>query len=339
MNKKTKFLNAFLIVFLTAPVLAEDAAITFDPPGPRPSDEITITVTYVTNCFHGDTVEVDGKVITITAIEGCICPLSVARPVSFSVPVGPLPLGVYAVEFFMVRKTGEVACSEPERLAEKPLGVSASGTFSSFSTHPPSPTSDDRIRLSVHSLCPVAFDPVTVRGTLISLTDLGLGFGAPCFTEPMYHYDFDLGLLPAATYTVQLLQITEGVPTIQLEDSFPVPAAAGEQLLLHDGRFRAELSWRAPQGNSGSGRAVALTPEAGYFWFFHPDNAEVVLKVLDARALNGCFWVFGGTMSNVEYTISVTDTETQELRTYVNPQGQFSNFGDTAAFCSESSEP
>ncbi|MCP4654569.1 MAG: hypothetical protein GY856_04015 [bacterium] len=334
MNEK-RFLIALSMVLLTAPALAADTEITFDPPGPRPSEEITITATYVTNCFNEATVEVDGRVITVTAVEGCICPLSVAQPVSFSVTVGPLALGVYAVELIKVRKGGDVACSEPELLAEKPLGVSASATFSSFSTEPATPTADDRVLLSVHSLCPAAFDPVDVRGTLVSITELNVGFGAPCFTEPRYHYDFDLGVLPEATYTVQLLWFTDGVPTINLEDSFAVTAATGDELLLHDGRFRAELSWRDPQGDSGPGRAVTLTQEAGYFWFFNSGNVEVVLKVLDGRAWNGCFWVFGGTMSNVEYTISITDTQTQELRTYINAQGRFSNIGDTFAFCSE----
>ncbi len=335
MNAKTRFLNALFMILLTAPLLAADTEITFDPPGPRPSDEITITATYVTNCFVEAAVGVDGRGITVTAVEGCICPLSVARPVTFSVTVGPLALGVYTVELIKVRKDGGVVCSEPELLAQKPLGVSASATFASFSTQPASPSADRRVLLSVHSLCPAAFDPVEVRGTLITITELNVGFGPPCYMDPRYQYDFDLGVLPAAAYTVQLLYLTDGIPTINLEDSFAVTAATGDQLLFHDGRFRAELDWSDSQGNSGRGRAAALTQEAGYFWFFRSGNVEVVLKVLDARALNGCFWVFGGSMSNVGYTISVTDTETQELGTYVNPQGQFSNIGDTFAFCTE----
>ena len=61
------------------------------------------------------------------------------------------------------------------------------------------------------------------------------------------------------------------------------------------------------QGTSGSGAAVALTGDTGYFWFFNAANVELVVKVLDGRAINGHFWVFYGALSNVEYTIRVTD--------------------------------
>ena len=54
--------------------------------------------------------------------------------------------------------------------------------------------------------------------------------------------------------------------------------------------------------------------------------------MLDARALNGKFWVFYGALSNVEYTIRVTDTETGQVKTYTNPNGTFASVGDTDAF-------
>jgi hypothetical protein len=85
-------------------------------------------------------------------------------------------------------------------------------------------------------------------------------------------------------------------------------------------------------GNSGAGTAVPLTPDSGYFWFFNPANVELAIKVLDGRPVNGHFWVFYGALSNVEYTITVTDTQTGAVRTYRNPAHQFASRGDTAAF-------
>ena len=57
-----------------------------------------------------------------------------------------------------------------------------------------------------------------------------------------------------------------------------------------------------------------------------------MIKVLDARVINGHFWVFYGALSNVEYTITVTDTETGAVRQYHNPQDRMASFADTEAF-------
>jgi hypothetical protein len=54
--------------------------------------------------------------------------------------------------------------------------------------------------------------------------------------------------------------------------------------------------------------------------------------VLDARAINGHSWVFFGSLSNVEYTLSVTDTESGAVVSFINPDGNFGSAGDTAAF-------
>jgi hypothetical protein len=56
------------------------------------------------------------------------------------------------------------------------------------------------------------------------------------------------------------------------------------------------------------------------------------VKVLDARSINGHFWVYYGALSNVEYTLRVTDTTTGEVRTYQNPAGAFASRGDVEAF-------
>ena len=53
---------------------------------------------------------------------------------------------------------------------------------------------------------------------------------------------------------------------------------------------------------------------------------------LDARAVNGRFWVFYGALSDVQYTITVTDTVTGAVKSYNNPQGNLASVADTAAF-------
>jgi ELWxxDGT repeat protein len=109
-------------------------------------------------------------------------------------------------------------------------------------------------------------------------------------------------------------------------------SAAPTRLCLNNGRFAVEARWTDFAGNSGTGKAVALTGDTGYFWFFREANIEVVLKVLDGRPVNGNFWVYYGALSNVAYTLTVTDTETGAVRTYSNPSGRFASVGDTGAF-------
>jgi ELWxxDGT repeat protein len=117
---------------------------------------------------------------------------------------------------------------------------------------------------------------------------------------------------------------------------YPLAGAAGCQpsgeALCLGGRFRVEASWRDFQGNEGRGQAVSLTPDTGYFWFFNPANVEVVVKALDGQGVNGHHWVFYGALSTVEYTITVTDTQTGAARRYVNPPGRLGSVGDTRAF-------
>jgi hypothetical protein len=97
----------------------------------------------------------------------------------------------------------------------------------------------------------------------------------------------------------------------------------GEALLLHGGRFRVEADWRSLQGGTGPGMPVALTEESGYFWFFAPDNVELVVKVLDACVdPYNHFWVFAAGLTNVEVTLTVTDTWAGEEWSYTNPMGQ-----------------
>jgi hypothetical protein len=60
---------------------------------------------------------------------------------------------------------------------------------------------------------------------------------------------------------------------------------------------------------------------------------EAVVKVLNACTFNQKFWVFAGGLTNVQVTLTVTDTKTGTVRIYNNPQGAaFQPIQDTSAF-------
>jgi hypothetical protein len=104
-------------------------------------------------------------------------------------------------------------------------------------------------------------------------------------------------------------------------------------LCLGSGRYQVRAAFRTPQGVTGNGVAVALTGTTGHFWFFSPDNLEVFVKALDGCSVNSRKWVFASGMTNVNVTLTVTDTVTGVTRTYDNPiNTPFAPIQDTAAF-------
>jgi hypothetical protein len=103
-------------------------------------------------------------------------------------------------------------------------------------------------------------------------------------------------------------------------------------LCLRFSRFQVDVAWFLPGGLSGQGQAVPLTDDTGLFWFFDNSNLELMVKVLDGRAVNGHFWVYYGALSDVEYRITVTDRVTGVQEVYVNPAGRLASAADVAAF-------
>lgn len=129
-----------------------------------------------------------------------------------------------------------------------------------------------------------------------------------------------------------LLNLLAGIAAAPRVATAATCSPTATALCLASQRFRVEVSWRDFQGNTGVGRAVALSGDTGYFWFFDDKNVELVLKVLDGRGLNGHFWVFYGALSSVRYEITVTDTVSGQRKSYINPAGKLGSVADTTAF-------
>jgi hypothetical protein len=99
--------------------------------------------------------------------------------------------------------------------------------------------------------------------------------------------------------------------------------AGPERLCLGaGGRFEAEVVWRTAEGFNGPGQVVpGADRDSGLFWFFFPENWELLVKVLDGCGVNARFWVYGAAATDVEYLLRVTDTVTGQVREYWNPLG------------------
>jgi hypothetical protein len=115
--------------------------------------------------------------------------------------------------------------------------------------------------------------------------------------------------------------------------SFSDRSVSGTSLYLNGERFKVDVTWKTPDGRTGTGAPVALTSDTGYFWFFNASNVELVVKVLRGCGVNGSYWVYAGGLTNVQTTLTVTDTTTGKSKTYLNPQNRaFQPVQDTSAF-------
>lgn len=137
-------------------------------------------------------------------------------------------------------------------------------------------------------------------------------------------------------------QLGDGVdgPDVPFLSTFPWLAAPhsgydrihANSAQLQNGRFTATVTWTDASGATGTGTPVGVAGNTQGFTFFTSDNVELTVKVLDGRAINGHFWVFYGSLTNVAFTLTVTDTQTQAQKVYTNAQGTNGSIADTAAF-------
>ena len=99
------------------------------------------------------------------------------------------------------------------------------------------------------------------------------------------------------------------------------------------GRFRVAVTFTDPRtGVPAAGQALPLTGDTGAFWFFDAGNLELVVKMLDGRPVNDHFWWFYSGLSDLDYTIAVTDTATGGQRTYHNARHHLASGADLTTF-------
>lgn len=190
----------------------------------------------------------------------------------------------------------------------------------------------------------VEFNEPRVEGNRIVLEGEIVTIVVLCIPLPD-RASIELPFLPVGDYTVEAVVNGETV------DSAPLQIRERTELFLRDLRFKVEVTLADPRVGTGQGKAVPLTDESGGFWFFGEDNLEVTVKLLDGRAVNGHFWVFLASMTDVGFTLEVTWLDDPCLddivdplpdpgcavRTYVQEPGKNRNVQDVEAFRFEGS--
>jgi hypothetical protein len=219
--------------------------------------------------------------------------------------------------------------------------IAAKALITGVTIDPPNPSSHDVIRLTVTGqgfIC-----PQEVSATLLPPPDSGtpppnqvingiVEIISGCQLLPPPHgvpfaRTVSIGPLPEGSYEVTA-ESGLFLARLTVQDSSQAPL---DSLFLARQRFEVSVAWHTGSA-SGVGKPEALTDDSGYFWFFDPSNPELLVKVIDGTAVNGHFWVFLGGLSDVDYTVTVTDRGTDRVRTYTNPRGTVASRADTSAF-------
>jgi len=184
---------------------------------------------------------------------------------------------------------------------------------------------------------PVALQP----GDVVAITNL-TACGGPTWSvfgvplpglQPQWTYVFDgdvtAGIGPPAASTSSLI--------VFVQATGPAPG-----LGLLNGRFEVNLTATNPRtGVVTTGSARSVDDAGGYFSL--PDFTnnstlpEITVKMVDATTapppFGGAFWFFHASLTDVTYTLTVTDHRTGRIRTYGSAGSPaFCGGGDTNAF-------
>jgi acetyl esterase/lipase len=167
---------------------------------------------------------------------------------------------------------------------------------------------------------------VNYTGALPSLETQWTGLGVSWETdvEPGYSHNY----WPASTMLGGFLFATgKSRPAVTPPPPPPPPTCTptATSLCLSQGRFRVEVAFEANGSPTTKGQVVpGSSADSGLFWFFNPDNWEIMVKVLDACAPYHRYWVYAAGTTDVHYVLTVTDTATGAVKRYENPAGKAS---------------
>jgi hypothetical protein len=101
-------------------------------------------------------------------------------------------------------------------------------------------------------------------------------------------------------------------------------------LCLGKNRFQVAVDWRNPgNGQGGQAGAAPISQLTGAFYFTDRNSLELMTKIIDQGDRVDFFY---GTLSDLEYTITVTDTATGAVKTYRNPAGRYCGGLEVDAF-------
>ena len=196
-----------------------------------------------------------------------------------------------------------------ERITTQEIYVGDS-TVKILGIRPERPTAKDRIEVLLNrepcepdSLLPqILSDSVRLRSD-------------SCWRGPSAGYSLLLEPLAAGRWTLDLDGQEIGIQSRYRFDVLPATTLLAQY-------FEVKVNWRTASGQTGQGQlAQPPSADSALYYFFSPENWELMVKVLDGCALNGHYWVFTAASTDVAYEVRIDRRNSdQELR-IENPLG------------------
>ena len=324
------FTLAWLLVGGAANLGAQDLTLSVSPNPATVDDVLIYVVEGIASCPDLTGPVIGDGVVEISFRDSCaILPPSPGPFTTYNF-LGPLSAGIWEVRLL------DLNVAIPPAVVADTVTVTVLDPVHSVSVSPSPATEQDEVIAHIEGVGSNAFvDSFTVEPGLIRLNVFECGICDPPEPAAPFEIDEELGQLEAGDYLVELFFNNQRVAETFLQVVAGDSCLPGDTVLcLNGGRFRVEATWATSAGEDGPARAVEETADTGLFWFFDAGNIELVVKVLDACETEfETFWVFAGGLTDVGVTLTVTDTETDEVVTYENPVGRrFETITDTAAF-------
>ncbi len=173
---------------------------------------------------------------------------------------------------------------------------------------PGAPTVSDRVTVLIEGTgCSLFVGPVLGSDRII-LNAIRSTSPTPCGAEP-WAIEIPFGRLRAGHYVVELRVQDE--PPIEREFVVVPPRTRLFFSFSEVGPlppdFSATVDWSFP-GETATHPAypVDVSPQAGYFWFFSPDNPELAVKIVNGIAVNGHSWLFLSSLTTLPFTLTLT---------------------------------
>ena len=147
----------------------------------------------------------------------------------------------------------------------------------------------------------------------------------------------DCGGIDQAAFADSIAAASQSTESRSLRQA-PISSAASSgacradrnTLCLLNGRFTVTVDWSNPgNGTSGLGTESALSKLVGTFYFTDPSNVELMTKVIQFPDRIAFFY---GALSDLLYTIHVTDNTSGTVKTYTSTSGTLCGGLDNSAF-------
>lgn len=240
---------------------------------------------------------------------------------SLSGPTGGAGLGTPASATLTINDNDDPAPGPTAPAAPTNLKAVTSSTTEIALTFNDNASNETEFRIERRTLTGTFTQFATVGANVTQFTAGGL--------QPATYYEFRVRAANGAgtsAYTNATGTSTDDTPGPCVE--------TGGAICINNDRFKVALGWRNEQGSGvGVGVGLDFAPDSGVLYFFSPSNLELLIKLLNACPLNDRYWVFFAATTNVEFTLTVTDTQTGKVKTYFNPLGTAAApIQDTSAF-------